>query len=180
MKITSDNYQWGGIAQTLHWIMAITIIVLGIVGLIMGEMPNTPAKIQVYNLHKSAGLTVLALALLRLAWRIFDQRPLDSPTMPCWQKWAARGVHVALYLLMLALPLSGWLFNSAKDFPLRWFGLISIPSLTSGQNSALARLAHEVHETLFWVLIGILVLHVGAALKHHFYDRDNVLKRMLP
>ncbi len=129
MPLRSDEQHWGGAAKTFHWLMALLIITLGCVGLYMADLPNSPDKIKIYALHKSTGLTVLALALLRLAWRLRDPRPRDVP-MPAWQAAAARGVHVALYGLMLVMPLSGWLFNSAAGFPLQWFGLVNLPSLS--------------------------------------------------
>ena len=180
MALKSDNAGWGSLAQMFHWILALMIIGLGAVGWIMTAMATSPDKIKIYALHKSFGLTVLALALLRIVWRAVDRRPLDSPTMPSWQIAAARLVHIALYALMLAMPLSGWLFNSAANFPLQWFGLVSIPSLTGGADLALKGLARAAHYWLFWVLAVAFIAHVAGALKHHFVDRDDVLARMLP
>jgi len=179
MPLRSDEQYWGSAAKTFHWLMAVLIITLGCVGLYMADLPNSPDKIKIYALHKSTGLTVLALALLRLAWRLRDPRPRDVP-MPPWQAAAARGVHVALYVLMLVIPLSGWLFNSAAGFPLQWFGMFNLPSLTGGRDDALKAAAHALHEGGWWVLVGLLVAHAGAALKHHFLDRDHTLTRMLP
>ncbi len=179
MSLRSDANRWGGLAQIFHWLMAVLILGAGIAGLFMSGMPNSPQKINVYALHKSIGLSVLALALLRLAWRLADGRPNDVP-MPRWQKLVAHAVHGLLYLLMLALPLSGWLYNSAAGFPLQWFRIVQLPSLTGGADPALKAFAHEAHETLFWLLVALLALHVGGALKHQLIDRDGLLARMLP
>lgn len=176
MKLRSDEYRWGAIAKSLHWLLALAILGNGIFGLLM--VPPTLAKVNIFALHKSIGLTILTLVLLRLAWRMFDRPPVDLPS-PRWQQRGARAVHALLYLIILAIPLSGWWFNSARGFPLQWFKLFNLPGLT-GKNDAVAQLAVTVHETLFWILLAVLVAHVGAALKHHVFNNDNVLRRMLP
>jgi len=179
MAFKSDANRWGVGARTLHWIMALLIIGAGIVGLYMSDLPNSPQKIRIYALHKSVGLTVLALLLLRFAWRLADRRPDEVP-MPPLQAMAARVVHLLLYALMLLLPLSGWVYNSASGYPLQWFGLFNLPNLTGGADPALKDVAHEFHEYGFWLLVIALVAHAGAALKHHIIDRDDTLVRMLP
>jgi cytochrome b561 len=179
MALKSEANRWGVGARALHWIMAVLIISLGLVGLYMSDLPNSPQKIKIYALHKSIGLTVLALLLLRLAWRMADRRPDEVP-MPRWQALAARAVHGLLYVLMFALPLSGWLYNSASGYPLQWFSLFNLPSLTGGADPALKGFAHDIHAYGFYVLALALLAHVGGALKHHFIDRDETLVRMLP
>ena len=181
MGLRSDRNQWGSVMKTLHWLIVVAIVGLATVGWYMKGLPNSPAKIEVYALHKSFGLTVLALVILRLAWReLIDRvRPPLPPHMPGWQRFAAHASHVALYALLFAIPLSGWLFNSAANFPLRWFGLFSVPSLT-GPDPATKAFAGGAHWWLFWVLVAVLAAHVGAALWHHFHDRDEVLRRMWP
>lgn len=179
MALKSDDTRWGALARTFHWLMAVLIIVLGLVGLWMTGLSNSPQKIKIYAIHKSVGLTVLALVLLRLSWRLFDRRPRDVP-MPLWQTWAAHATHWLLYALMLALPLSGWLYNSASGYPLQWFWAFNLPSLSGGADPALKSLAHFVHEWGFWLLVALLAAHVGGALKHHLIDRDETLVRMLP
>jgi cytochrome b561 len=178
MSLRSDGQRWGSAARFFHWIMALGILGNGVWGLLMTQMSPSMSKISVYALHKSIGLTVLALFLLRLLWRLFDRRPPDEPA-PRWQQLAAHVTHGVLYLLIAAIPLSGWLFNSAHGYPLQWFKLFSVPALAA-KNDDLAHLAHSVHLYLFWLLLLVLVAHVGAALKHHLIDRDNVLRRMLP
>lgn len=179
MALISDDKRWGSLARTFHWLTAVLIIVLGLVGLWMTGLSNSPQKIKIYALHKSVGLTVLALVLLRISWRLLDRRPRSLPT-PLWQKVAALATHWLLYGLMLALPLSGWLYNSASGYPLQWFKLFNLPSLSDGPNPIMKDAAHFVHEGGFWLLIALLVLHVAGALKHHLIDRDETLVRMLP
>lgn len=176
MNWRSNHVRWGTAAKTFHWLLALAIIGNGTFGLLM--VPPTLAKINIFALHKSIGLTILALVLLRLAWRLFDGRPADVPA-PTWQRLAAHAVHAVLYLIILAIPVSGWWFNSARGFPLQWFKLFNLPPLT-GKSDAVAHLAVTVHESLFWLLLLLLVAHAGAALKHHAFDNDNTLRRMLP
>jgi cytochrome b561 len=178
MSLRSDEHRWGAAAKLFHWLTALLIVTTGTIGLLMGDMKPSMNKISVFALHKSIGLTVLALFALRLLWRLIDRRPRDQPA-PRWQQWAAHATHGVLYLLIAAIPLSGWLFNSLHGYPLQWFKQFNVPALAD-KNEAAADVALVVHETLFWTLVAVLVFHVGAALKHHLLDRDNVLRRMLP
>ena len=178
MSLKSTENRWGSVAQLLHWLMALAIIGNGIVGLVMDEMPRGMSKLNTFAIHKSIGLTVLALLVLRASWRLFDRKPDDEP-MPRWQRLAAHATHGVLYLLMLAIPLSGWIYNSAHGYPLQWFKLFNLPAL-SEKNDALSDFAGDAHEILFWVLVVVLVAHVGGALVHHWFERDNTLLRMLP
>ena len=178
MPLKNTENRWGGMAQSLHWLMALGILGNGILGLIMDEMPRGMAKLNTFAIHKSIGLTVLALLILRVSWRLFDRAPPDEP-MPRWQRLAAHATHGVLYLLMLAIPLSGWIYNSLHGYPLQWFKWFNLPALME-KNEALSDLAGETHEVLFWVLVAVLVAHVGGALVHHWFERDNTLLRMLP
>lgn len=178
MTLRSDDGHWGSIAKSFHWIVALAILGNGIFGLLMDLAHSPMQKINWLALHKSIGLTVLALFLLRVLWRWGDGRPREEPA-PRWQQWSARAVHVLLYLLTAALPLSGWWYNSVTGKPLQWFKLFNLPALTAADPD-LKHLVHGVHEYLFWFLLLVLVAHVGAALKHHVFDNDDVLRRMLP
>lgn len=178
MALKSTEQRWGVLAKSFHWLMALGIVGAGVLGLIMTEMDRGMDKLNMYALHKSIGLTVLALLLLRVLWRFIDRRPADEP-MPRIQRICAHAVHGVLYLFMLAMPLSGWLFNSASGFPLQWFKAFNLPALVA-KNEDLAELAIDAHELMFWVLVAVLVAHVGGALYHHFFERDNTLLRMLP
>lgn len=172
--------EWSGTLKCLHWLMALLIVVLCAMGWWMQTLPNSPDKIRMYALHKSLGLTLLALALMRLFWRLLLERaPPLPPFTPAWQTAAARCTHAALYALMLAMPLSGWLYNSAANFPLRWFWLFPVPALW-GPDPQVKHWAAWAHEVGFWILALLFVVHVGAALWHHFRERDPVMHRMLP
>lgn len=179
MPIRNDRDHWGGVSIALHWLTFALILGLAPVGYLMQELPNGPFKVQVFMLHKSFGLTVLGISLLRLLWRLFAGAPEPVPGMPRWQELVAKATHGLLYALVLAIPMSGWLFNSAAGFPLRWFGLFGLPKL-SGYDPALKEFAAETHETLFLILAGVVLLHAAAAIKHHYQDRDRTLMRMWP
>ena len=178
MKLRSEPHRWGDLVQLFHWVMALAIIGNGIFGLLMDVARSPMQKLNWLALHKSIGLTVLALLLLRLLWRLSERAPLDEPA-PRWQQHAAHAMHVTLYVMMAAIPLTGWWFNSLAGKPLQWFKQFNVPAL-AGKDIAQSHFAHAVHEYLFWLLLLLLVAHVGAALKHHWQDRDNVLLRMLP
>jgi cytochrome b561 len=179
MSIKNNSQSWGSVSIGLHWLTFVLILSLGIIGTLMTDLPNGPLKIQIYTLHKSFGLTVLALSMLRLLWRLLSKTPGVIPNTPSWQAMIAKLTHAAMYVLLFAIPLSGWLYNSAAGFPLKYFGLFKLPKL-SGYNPELKHLAGDTHETLFYVLAALLLLHAGAALKHHYLDKDATLTRMLP
>jgi cytochrome b561 len=177
LKNTADR--WGWVSQSLHWLIALLLVVIAVIGLTMGDLPNSPRKVSVYALHKSLGLTVLALAAVRLAWRLYAGTPRHLPGTPTWQRWTASATHAALYALMFAMPLTGWLFNSAAGYALQWFKLFNLPALAA-ENDNLREVAGELHEAGFWLLLVLVIAHAGAALFHHVFQRDDTLRRMLP
>ncbi len=166
-------------AIALHWLMALLLTGLFCVGLYMSDLPLSPQKLKIYSWHKWAGITAFLLVLLRLAWRVGHPPPLLPAGMPAWQQAAAHGLHHLLYLLMIAIPLSGWLMSSAKGFQTVYFGIIPLPDLLQ-KNKELGELLEWVHSSLNFTLAGLVVAHIAAALKHHLFDRDEVLARMLP
>jgi cytochrome b561 len=141
MPLRSTEHGWGALVRAFHWLVAALIVAQGVIGLSMVQMDLTPAKVRVFALHKSIGMTILALVLLRIAWRLTERRPADPPAMPHWQRQAAH-------------------------------------ALTGGLDPVWKPRALLLHQTLFWVLAALLVGHVGAALWHHFGQRDDVLRRM--
>ncbi|MFC7302328.1 cytochrome b [Cognatiluteimonas weifangensis] len=178
MILKNSATRWGAVSQALHWLIVALILVMAYLGLSMTELPNTPVKVRVYALHKSIGLGILALVVLRLAWRGYAGAPRALPG-PRWQQRAAALAHAALYGLLLAMPLSGWLAHSASGFPLRWFGLLRVPPLVA-RNPALQDLAERWHAALFWTLAALVLVHAAAAFWHHLFRRDATLARMLP
>jgi cytochrome b561 len=178
MAAATAAEKWGAIARLFHWGMLVLLAGIFPLGLYMADLPLSRQKLKLYALHKSIGLTLLALAALRLLWRAGQRRP-TLPAMPAWQQRAATAMHVALYALMFLVPLAGWLFNSAAGFPLQWFGQVNLPALAAA-NPGLKSLAHELHEVGAWTLAAFVALHAAAALKHHFIDRDRTLALMTP
>lgn len=177
LKNTAESY--GAVAKGFHWVIAVLIIGLLAVGLYMSDLPPDPFKFQLYGMHKAFGITVLGLAVLRLLWRFSAVVPASLPHHAQWEKFLARAAHYALYALMIAIPLSGWAMSSAGGHPVSFFGLFEIPPLV-GKNPELGHDLAELHETLAWTLMGVLALHIAGAIKHHFVDKDETLRRMLP
>jgi len=180
MTLKNSAQRWGSMSKTLHWLIALLILALGIVGLTMGELPKTPKYFWVYTMHKSIGITVLVLVAVRLGWRLYAGAPEPVPGTPSWQERIASATHWLLYVLMFAIPLSGWLYDSASGLrPFKWFGLVEMPKLVAPSEQA-SQISHGIHEWGFWALILLVLAHAGAALYHHIHQRDATLARMLP
>ncbi len=172
--------RYNNIAILLHWLIALLIISAFILGVTMTDIPGfTPTKLKYFSWHKWIGVTVLALACMRLLWRLFNQAPPYPASMPAWQKKAAYGLHGLLYVLMFAVPLSGYFYTLAAGVPVVYFGIIPLPVLIEPHPELKASL-RLLHYCLNVTLFICICLHVLAALKHHFIDRDDVMKRMLP
>jgi len=181
------NARYTTVAVVLHWAMAILIVGQIAGGFYMHGLPNAaPEKLALYQLHKSFGLSVLALALVRLGWRLAHRSPALPETTPGWQKLSARAAHWLFYGLMIATPLAGWAIVSVspKEIPTIWFGLFEVPHLPFfggvEDRYAVEEILEERHETLAFAILFLLALHVGAAIKHGFFDRDGVLRSMAP
>ncbi|MBB1088180.1 cytochrome b [Lysobacter sp. SG-8] len=180
MTLKNTEHRWGAVSQGLHWLIMLLILGLAIVGLSLDALPRSPKYFWVYDLHKSTGLLVLALVIVRLGWRLYAGTPRPVAGTPPWQAAIAGATHWILYGLILAMPLSGWLYDSASGLrPLKWFGVATVPKL-SPPDEGLADLARDAHEWLFWVLVALVALHAGAAFYHHVFQRDETLRRMLP
>ena len=166
-------------AKSLHWLMALLLIGLLALGFYMHDLPLSPEKLKLYAWHKWAGVSAFLLVLLRLSWRLAHTPPPLPAGMSRTMQLAAHGGHLLLYVLMLAIPLTGWLMSSAKGFQTVWFGVLPLPDLLE-KNKELGDLLQQIHMLLNFCLAGLVIAHAGAAIKHHFSDRDDVLARMLP
>lgn len=166
-------------AITLHWLMALFVFVTFPLGVIAHEMAFSPDKLRLLSYHKWLGVTVFILLVIRLVWRVIHQPAELDASMPQWQKIAAQAVHVLLYVLLFAIPLSGWLMSSAKGFQTVYLGVLPLPDLLP-KNKALGELLGEVHEMLNMGMLILIIAHSAAALKHQFVERDGTLARMLP
>ena len=164
-------------AIVLHWLLALLIFVTFPLGVYMHELPLSPDKLKLYSYHKWIGITILLLASLRVMWRVTHTPPPLPDDMARWPRRASQVVHGLLYVLILAIPLSGWLMSSAKGFQTVWFGVLPLPDLV-GKDKALGNLLAGVHQALNFTLLVLVILHVGAALKHHFMERRPFMQRM--
>lgn len=173
----SDVYTRTAVA--LHWLVALLILAALPLGLYMTGLKLSPLKLQLYAYHKWLGVTVAWLVLLRLVWRVRHPAPPLPMSVPAWQQQAASALHHLLYVLMLLLPLSGWLMSSAKGVQTVYLGVLPLPDLLS-KDEGLGELLALFHATLAYALAALVAAHVAAALKHQFVDRDGVLARMLP
>ena len=177
--LRNDGKSWGAPARAFHWVMAALILVQVVLGLMAVSWHLSPTKIQLFFWHKSNGMLILALLALRLAWRLANPTPALPAGTPAWERAAARASHALLYLLMLTLPLTGWVVNSAANIPFRIFYLVPLPAIVA-PDKALADSVALVHRGLFVLLALVLVAHVAAALRHHLVKRNDILVRMLP
>ena len=165
-------------SQALHWGMALVIVGMLASGLLMEDLQPLALKFQVIQMHKSFGLLVLWLVIVRLLWRFTTPAPMLPAGTPLWQKLVAHGTHALLYVLMVGLPLSGWLMSDAKGYHPNFFGL-NVPVLMAEPNKELGHLLGEMHEIGAFVMMGLLALHIGAAVMHRI-KKDGIAERMLP
>lgn len=179
MQLKNTESRYGLIAQLFHWLIVGLIIYQFVLANRADNLPRGLQLIATIAQHKSVGMTILVLAILRLIWRWMNPVPTDIPTAPKWQQIAARFSHVALYGLILVIPLIGWLASSARNFSVSYFGWFTWPNLVE-PNPRLYEILQGTHGVLAWCLFAVALLHIAAALKHHFIDKDNVLRRMLP
>jgi cytochrome b561 len=199
MMVARETSRYSLVAIVLHWAIALAIVWMIGLGWWMSDAIKDPAQasaaFKAYQLHKSTGLTIMVLSVLRLVWRVTHAFPPLPAHMPGWEKAAARFTHVLLYAIMLVMPLTGWLYvsagwNSAMNIPFAaptiWFGQFEWPHLpgladaSDATRGTVAGAAMAVHSTLAWGAVALIVLHAAAALKHHLIDRDGVLASMLP
>ena len=165
------------VAIVLHWFLAVAILLGFLIGLQESDAPVSPARVRWINYHKWIGITILGLSLLRLLWRFSHRPPLPPESMQSWQRKASDWVYRALYVFFFIVPIAGWAYSCADGFHVVYLGLIPLPDLAP-KNKALADVLIEVHATLAWTLATLVGLHVAAALKHHFIDKDGLLLRM--
>jgi cytochrome b561 len=170
---------YSSFAKALHWVMALGIFGLVVLGSVMSDMEFSPEKLQYFSWHKWAGVTVFMLVWIRLLWRLISPPPPNPESMSVNMQRLAHAGHLALYALMLIIPITGWLMSSAKGVPTVWFGIVQLPDVI-GKDKALGHLLEDVHGTLSWTLVTLVAGHIAAALKHHFIDRDDTLRRMAP
>jgi len=179
MTPQTHNTRYTGTAISLHWLIALAIFANLALGFYVSDLPFSPQRIRLISYHKWMGVTIFLFAVIRAFWRLTHKPPALPDSIPRWQQMASAAAHGLLYLLIVIVPLSGWFYSSAAGVPVMYFGVIRLPDLI-GADKALAANLKELHEALNFILIAVVILHVLAALKHHFMDRDEILVRMLP
>lgn len=183
MNTQTVPQRYHGVSILLHWVLALALVMIFAMGVYMADLPFSPQRLKLINWHKWAGVSVLILSLVRLAWRL-KQTPPDLPphvaaNMPGWQMTAFHATHGLLYALFFIVPLVGWAYSSAAGFSIVLFGVIPLPDLLS-VDKELAVQIKPWHAVSAFTLAGLVVLHVAAALKHQWIDRDGLLLRMMP
>jgi cytochrome b561 len=178
---TSPVLRYNALAIVLHWTLGLVLIGLFALGVYMADLPFSPERLKLFNWHKWAGILVLALSFVRLFWRLIRPAPALPPgiaqAMPAWQRLAHHGTHVVLYVLFFAVPLLGWAYSSATGFSIVLFGVLPLPDFV-GKDAALAETLKEAHEIGAYLMALFVLLHVAAALKHQWLDRDGLIGRM--
>lgn len=169
--------RYTAVAVAFHWLLALLLVGVFGFGLYMVELPFSPARLKQYNWHKWAGITILVLSAVRLLWRLSHRPPALPPGMPAWQRTVSHGLHGLMYLLFFAVPLAGWAYSNATGFPVVVWGLVPLPDLVA-RDESLAAALKALHRALAYGLAACVALHLAAALKHHFIDRDGLIGRM--
>lgn len=175
----TESARYSPVAIFLHWLLAVMIIVSFCVGLYMTDLAMSPQRLKLFNWHKWAGIMILALSALRLLWRLTHRAPALPVSMPSWQMAASSAVHALLYVFFFAVPLSGWAYSNAAGFPIVLFALIPLPDLVE-KNRELADTVKALHHWMAYALAACVVLHIAAALKHQWVDKDRLISRMWP
>jgi cytochrome b561 len=179
MPISGSPGRYSAVAQGFHWIIAGLIVTQFTLAWMADDLPLGMHKLALLARHKSFGMTVLMLAVLRLLWRLFNRPPELPAGMSKIERILAKATHVVFYVLLFVMPLTGWLMSSAKNYSVSWFGQFTWPNLIGPDEGWFVAL-RIIHGLLSWLLLSLAILHILAALKHHFWNKDDVLKRMLP
>ncbi len=179
MRLRNTHDRYGAVAQALHWTIVALVAVQITLGVIGADLPVGMERLMTLSRHKSLGMTILALMIFRLAWRLINPLPSLPETMPRRQQRLAHASHWLFYGLLLIMPIIGWISSSASNLTVSWFGWFTFPDLVD-TDKALAISAKAWHRGLAGMLMGLITLHTAAALRHHFLLQDSVVRRMLP
>ncbi len=177
--MNENRHAYSALAIGLHWLVFVFVIANWLLGPYMADLPLSPQKLKYFSWHKWIGVTVFLLAVFRVGWRLSHSPPPLPVSVPSWQRHLAQASHLMLYLLIFAVPVTGWLYSSASGVPTVYLGWVQLPDLV-GRDKALAELLKQAHIILNMALVALVFVHVAAAFKHHFVDHDDVLARMLP
>lgn len=181
MDLTNTSYSYGSVSKWIHWLTFAIILGLLIIGFVMVNLDDYQTlQDQLFFYHKSFGLLIIILALIRIIWTLSNQKPELKSLVRPWEYYTAKALIVFLYFLLFAMPISGWIMSTASNYTPSFFGLFTIAAPGIPHSKPLAKAFGEIHEFLAWCIIVVVSLHAGAALKHHFWDKDTILRRMLP
>lgn len=169
-----ETERYSRVARWLHWGIGLLII-----GNLAGGLLHDIAPKLIMPIHKATGITILALVIVRIIWRLTHRAPAWPANFTGLERTVAGVTHFILYAFMLLIPLSGWVMSSASDRPISFFGLFDVPKFAVVKDSLLAEISHEGHEILGFAMIALLVLHIAAALRHHIVLKDGMMARML-
>jgi cytochrome b561 len=179
MQLKNTTERYGAVAQLLHWSIVVLIVTQFVLANQAEDAGSLLKKAMLLTSHKNYGMTVFMLAVIRLVWRLANPAPSTPETVKGWQKPLVHLTHVGLYVLIFATPLMGWMMSSAKNYSVSYFGLFTWPNLVAA-DPQLFDLLKTTHKVLAFTMANLALLHIAAALKHHFIDKDSVLLRMLP
>ncbi len=179
LRVRNTTSRWGTAARSFHWIVALLILAQFAVGKVADSLKLSPFKLDMFVWHKSLGVTVLLLVVFRLAWRLTDPPPAPPLNRPAWETKLAATGHYLLYALMFAVPISGWWVSDASRVPFKAYFALPMPDFIEA-NRSLQEAAEGVHEVLTNLLMLVVIVHIAAALRHHYWLKDDVLRRMLP
>lgn len=179
MKLRNTDERYGAFHQLLHWLIGLAMIGMVILGFVMEDITPKETRYFVYGIHKSLGVTVLFLVIIRLFWRFTNPIPHLPAGMPAWQQWLAHATHLALYVVMIGMPLSGWIMSSSAGYPVNLWGMGELPEIY-GKDKTMNDITHELHEIGGWAVVLFVSLHAVGAFYHQFIRKDGLLMRMLP
>ena len=178
MRWGNSATHWGLFSRLLHWFTAVAVLFMLGLGFTMINMRLSPMKLEMFIVHKSIGMLLLVIICIRVVWRLLNPAPRPSSHLSKSQRKLVFLGQLLMYVLLFAIPVSGWVINSASNFPLQWFGLFEIPPITN-PSIAVEDYAKTVHFVLICILASVVIMHVTAALHHHWIKRNDILKRML-
>lgn len=179
MQVINNSERWGAISQILHWLVVLLLVTQFVIAAIAEDLPLGMEKLAWLARHKSVGITILGLAIIRLTWRLLSPGPALPDKLKWFERFLASVTHIGLYLVIFLMPLSGWLMSSAKNYPVSWFKLVQLPDMI-GKSEEAFEFFKAVHEILAFSLVLLVVLHIAGALKHQFILKDRLMRRMLP
>lgn len=176
--LRNSEHAWGLVARIFHWLLAILIVGQLVLGFVAEGARVSPQKLELFVWHKSIGISILFIVVLRVAWRWKNKPPVALAGVAVWEKRLAKAGHSLLYVLMVAVPLSGWWISDTSKIPFKLFWLVGVPDLMEA-NREMSEIAAQLHEVLTTLLIIVIGVHISAALRHHFVLRNDTLMRML-